>query len=736
MQDVYSQEVFERNSIVELPEGFEKRSGEILYSWLGSLWRNIHLGNDMIEGLQKSRGIRLAQLYLDILEAAMLKDRNGMPVFHRELWHPIVIKASERDKSQENMLRIGMDAEIGPQPEGSEYGRGTVLKMGKIANMEKFVTYPIGGDVVEMASSIVDNIINPSVSMESGVDFVLRDGSIVFPRENDPLGKNSPFEKYDVPTDDPEHPDIECVLWASDVLIDRNYIADHLSYALGADAPSNDVVKRILNAAWSSVTSGLTPELIKTLMAAMLNIPVVQNRRETVLEIYSETDGSGVESAKVVRTDAHRYRLSPKARLIRGLYSGAVLKRGDLLDESLRVYPILNNVKTKIGFGLNGHLDYGSSSSGSASYVLPAECFPIQYVKDDQSAEFRLGKDDVVYMYYEGYDYDSYPYRYVEQVRIHRAVDEYGNRLTPEEYEYAVVAKFDAHTLRFVEAGSDASVLYDPVVTFGGIAPEQDLWPYLVEEPDPSGSSSHYSSSSSSSSSSYQSSSSPSDQSPSCSSDSGSDESSSSSHHDDGYDDRTGFSIPLEQDIPSIVIPSDILRVRTKYGLYAMWGFSTVRKAGDGNPEHLYFDVGGDEEDVSAFWNDVWDSAEKSGVKMSRLIGREHSKISPAEFFLRNLVGANTMFIVVDSGQIDDSSLMHDPMFFGMLSSVVPSGIRLFIVEHRSVHDERGLESVEDGAFLSAALPKVTESMSLGDCVGARFVRPSPPKTKGRKEEE
>ena len=351
MHDIYSQDVFERNSIVELPEGFAEKAGDTLYSWLGSLWRNIHIGNDMIEGLQKARGIRLAQLYLDILEAAKLQDRNGMPVFHRELWHPIVIRKSERDKSQENMLTIGMNAEIGPQPAGSDYGEGTVLKMGKLANLDKFVTYPIKNGIVGMSASIVDNIINPTVSMESGVDFVFQDGSIVIPKEHDPLAPNSPFEKYDVPTDDLDNPDMECVLWASDVLIDKDYVANHLSYALGANAPSSEVVKRILNAAWSSVTSGLTPELIKTLMAAMLNIPVVQNDSETVIDVYTEKDDDGNDVAKIVMTDAFKYKVSPKAKLRRGLYSGAVLKRGDLLDESLRIYPFLNKIKTRENFG-------------------------------------------------------------------------------------------------------------------------------------------------------------------------------------------------------------------------------------------------------------------------------------------------------------------------------------------------------------------------------------------------
>lgn len=562
MDNVYGQEsALERNSIVELPEGYAENAGNTLYSWLGSLWRSLNRGDPMVRGLQKARGIRLAQLYLDLLEAARLQDRFGAPVFHRELWHPIVIRLSERDTAQENMLSVGMDAVVGPQPPGSLYGEGTVLEMGRKANYQDYVTYPIGKNIVGMSAQIVDNIINPQVAMLPG-DFEFRNNSIIFPKENDPLAPGSPFEKYDVPGADPDDPrvsDMETVLWASDVLMDKDYLAEHLSYPLGATAPSTDVVKRILNAAWSSIASGLTPELLRTFMAAMLNIPVIQSETETVVNIVS------AEDVQTVYTDKGVYRVSPKARLVEGLHSGSVMHRGDLLDESLRIYPFLN------------------------------------------------GKDP------------------------------------------------------------------------------------------------------------------------------------------DGMD---LFSVPLRQDIPSVTVPSGLLRARTEYGVYAMWGESEVKRSKsspgtDENP-HLYFDVGGTPEDVAAFWEDAWKRADAKGASMADIVGEEGTKVSPAEFFLKHFTGANTLFAVVDGSQLDDPSLMHDPMFFGMLSSVVPSAIRLFLVEHRPVvEDAMDLGSQQDDAVLYAALPGVVEDVferplpglagrgpSFGDHVEMRFVRPAPAKVRGKKEEE
>ena len=567
MENVYGQTEKERNSIVELPEGFAEKSGNTLYMWLGSLWRSIHKGDKMIRGLQSARGIRLAQLYLDILEAAKLQDRNGAPVFHRELWHPIVVRLSKRDTAQENMLEVGIDGEVGEQPAGSKYGEGTVFRLGQLANLEDYATYPIDVDIAGGAVSIVDNIVNPTVMMERGVDFEIRNRSIIFHRDNDPLGEGSRFDRYDVPgtVDDNgnEISDMEAVLWASDVLIDKNYVADHISYALGANAPSSDVVKRIVNAAWSSVASGLTPELIKTLMAALLNIPVIQHEKETVIDIYVEKDDEGNDVSRIVATDLGTYRISLKARLRRGVIPGATLFRGDLLDESVRIYPFLNRIS-------------------------------VEMPEDSSSSE----EDGV-----------------------------------------------------FVIQGSP-------------------------------------------------------------------------------------FEVPLLEDIPSVTIPPSMIRARTEYGVYAMWDMVEVKKDPQGR---LYFDIGGQDSDVRAFWEDVWKNASESGVSMESVLGPEGTKVSPAAFFLQNLVGANTLFVVVDREQIDDTSMMRNPMFFDMLSAVVPSAIRLFLVEHRSVGDGdiAEMEAASETSSVAAALPMAKDvAEPSGELVSMRFFRPPPAHVRGKREEE
>lgn len=554
MQNIYSQSDSERNSIVELPEGCAEQCGNTLMRWLGSFWKELHKGNAMVKGVQGARGYVLAQAYLDILEALKLQDRQNAPVFHRELWYPMVIRRLQADTAQDNLISLGVhDAVIGEQPPGSDYGEGTILQIGRLGNFEKYVTYPVvgGSDIRHVASAIVDNILNPTVVMRSGEDFRFDSGSLVFPRELDPFREGTPFDVYDVPGDSglASDSDRETVLWASDVYLDRDYVANHVSYPLGASAPSVAEVKRIVNAAWDAVSCGLTPQACSTLIAAMLNVPVVQGERETVVDISSGEDGV------TVTTDAGKYKVSPKAVLRDVVKSGAVLRRGDLLDESVRIYPALTNPDP-------GHV--------------------------------------------------------------------------------------------------------------GGI---------------------------------------------------------------------TGFSVPIFEDVPSISIPPALLSASTSYGIYVTWDAVTVKKDeaipedANGNPR-LYFDVYGQESDVKAFWNAVWADAEASGTNMEDIVGREGSAIVPAEYFLRNMLGANTLVITVDAGQIDDISMMRNPMFFGMLSSVVPSAMRLLFVERRPTPeaDEANLEDTREATSVSAGLKALSRSEGARDGIVARLVRPAPPKTKSKGE--
>lgn len=529
MKDAYNRTTFERNSIQTVPEGYIDHEANDLFKFMGSFWKNVHQGRDFIRGIQQVRGIRLAQHYLDLLETLKLQDRRGLPVFHRELWKPLRLRKSSADSSRANLLKLDNGMVLGEQPAGSKYGEGTELAIGGKGTLEGYVTYAVEDDIVEIVSGIANSVINPKtvykVSTEfpnAEADVIYKDGTLIFPVANDPFREDTTFDVYDVADDiDGELvQDQEVVLWAADALIDKKYLADHMAYALGINCPSSELAKRIINAGWDALNCGLTPELIRTLFAAMLNIPVIQESEERILRILNTDD------EKTVVTNRHTYTLYSKAQLRDTVRIGSTLHRGDILDKSVKIYPILTDVDAK----------------------------------------------------------------------------------------------------------------------------------NLTE--------------------------------------------------------LTEYADTLEDDIPVLTLPKSILRTQTAYGLSVEWNPTRVEDTGelDANGHRkLWFEIGGEEEDVIAFWKDVWDHAERNNIDLEtyfndcqpveQALGSspEEWQIVPAKFFLKYMIGGNTLIVTVDTEQVEDDSCLRNPMFFDLLTEALPSGMRLFCIEHKTVEDDDyDTEELED----------------------------------------
>lgn len=527
MTNIYNRSVFDRNSIQSVPSGYIDNAANDLFLFLGSFWKNIHQGREFIKGLQHVRGIKLAQFYLDLIESLKLQDRNGLPVFHRELWKPLIIRKSQRNTAQENSLKIGDNIVLGQQPDTSVYGNVT-LHLGKLANFENYVTYPVNTDIVTIVSGVTNNVINPTVVWEigPGKDIVYTNGTLIIPKDKDPFLPGSGFDPYDLPEffENPEthekESDCELVLWASDVLIDKNYVADHMAYALGVNCQSSDITKRIINAGWDAINCGLTPEFLRSLLASMVNAPVVQEDEEEIIRVVDTT----IE--KKVITDKHTYTIWPKAKLRKCVAAGEKVHRGDLLDESVKIYPILTDLSDE-------------KISGTS--------------------------------------------------------------------EYADIFKTD---------------------------------------------------------------------------------------------------------VPVISIPKTMLSTKTANGICVDWDPKEVLTAGTDSNGHekLYFELGGSEEDVDAFWEDIWERAEKDNIDLAEYFepyepteqdstgssSDDVWMVSPASFFLRHLIGANTLIVTIDRSQIEDISIIRNPVFFNMLNNVIPSGMRMFFIEHIEI-DEDGDDEYDLG---------------------------------------
>ncbi len=309
-----------------------------LYSWIGSFWSKIYTDPAFIQHIQEGRALRVAQLYLDLLENLKLMDRRNLPVFHRERWYPIIIRKSEEGTGDINSLRMGEEnhAVIGEQGEGSIYGEGTELYIGTAAKFLDVETYPIHGKVDNVVTCIVDSIINPKTILRKGTDFILGYNCIGIYKEHSPFKGDSTFPKFEMI----DKPDVETVLWGCDAIIDQDYVNDYLGYIIGAAVESSESGKNIVNSYWDMLNYA-NPQYLSELLGNLCHVPFIKEDEETVATV--------LENAVI--TDKNVYRFDDYTPEYRDkIVSGAKLKRGEYLDTAIKILPFLTDLSKNMEF--------------------------------------------------------------------------------------------------------------------------------------------------------------------------------------------------------------------------------------------------------------------------------------------------------------------------------------------------------------------------------------------------
>jgi len=325
-------------------------NSDTLFEWLGSFWSEVYGDPDFVRELQSARAMRVAQLYLDLLENLKLEDRENAPVFHRERWHPVVLRRSTRNTGSAGMSRLtsGTTGEVdegGPVPKlnlgvqrSEVYGECTVVTLGGVdANYRGMVVYPLDGASSDLKSAAcaTNGVTDASVVMEAGVDFAVLDGAIAVSERCDPFdGENAgKFPKFEIVGEPGGAGDVETVLWVCDAMFDRDLVYRALGYAMRLPSRASETYKRVVNAAWNAVASGATPLLVRSLMASICGIPTVKEDGEVVEHVNRFSDG-----LIQVITDRNVYSLEPGSELRKNVRRGAALRRFDTLDKAIRVY--------------------------------------------------------------------------------------------------------------------------------------------------------------------------------------------------------------------------------------------------------------------------------------------------------------------------------------------------------------------------------------------------------------
>ena len=163
--------------------------------------------------------------------------------------------------------------------------------------------YPLSSKI-KTAKFATDSILDPSVILVNGADFIISDGCIAVRKVVDPFtGSNGRW------AGSPGEPN--AVIWFCDAEFDTGFVQDYIGYPVGITAEeSTAYLKHVINTFWDVLSSGPSYRLVQALIGAVCGVPTVFGRTETVDTVTRLSDGS-----ITVATDARVYKLGPGSNL-------------------------------------------------------------------------------------------------------------------------------------------------------------------------------------------------------------------------------------------------------------------------------------------------------------------------------------------------------------------------------------------------------------------------------------
>jgi hypothetical protein len=300
--------------------------GDKLFQDLGRLWTRIYEDPEYIRRIQHSRALQGTQALLDVNELYAVTNRRDVPVYHRQRWYPVKLTEASRNTSG-SAFKFGMQ----PTPVFGEqtnpaFPSGSVFDFGRGITFSGSATYPLPSTLVS-ATCVTDNIAHPSAIYIRDRDFTIVSGCLVLKAYADPFVDGSPF------TVTGEVGSREVTIWLCDASSNKDYVEDHIGYALGVATTSSPYAKAVVNSVWDTITSGATVGALQCALATVFGVPVILAASETVARVVST---SGV--LRVI-TDANVYTLPEHAEVHGAVVEGAVLERGAPLTTAVVVYP-------------------------------------------------------------------------------------------------------------------------------------------------------------------------------------------------------------------------------------------------------------------------------------------------------------------------------------------------------------------------------------------------------------
>ena len=296
------------NTIYDQPEN--------LLAVLGSWWSRDYASRDQVTSLVRGKAQVERQTLLDVMELIASMSRFSVPIYHRDNWYPLYIKESELNNTQVAIAKYGENYHF--EDGGLDYD--------VVAATTNYI-FPVDSKLVD-APTIMNRFTDPTLLMTQQVDYVLRDGAIIFkfnPFDDPRVAKRPVFDNGVVV-------DQEALLWVYRGQWDWEHIYRQFAYVLGVRLKSSSGYRDLMNAVYNAITGGTSRTDFLLAYSAMTGIPLVKEETETVEQILS--DGREL----IIATDQHVYKFGLNSVPI--VEVGQQVVRGDSLTDALRVHEL------------------------------------------------------------------------------------------------------------------------------------------------------------------------------------------------------------------------------------------------------------------------------------------------------------------------------------------------------------------------------------------------------------
>jgi len=321
------------------------KSAAPTFLWLGSFWTTLYTDKAFIYAYCKGNGLAAAQLYLNFLEAVNSLSRQNIPIFHREVWLPLIIRLSQQNSGDK--IAVGLDPAVyvGPQPEDTVYQAKKVYPVGGNVVRSGFTVYPIISErpVVDGVSRIASAIVSTEAVLLKGTHYFVQGGEIIFREDSDPFA-NPAFLRREIHDETTGVADEEILLWATDALVDLELIYNNYGYQLAFNPGSSEYGHDAVNALWDVRFKGANLTAVRRAMGALLDVPTTGVEQETVEDVVANADGS-----QTVITDTDVYTVAAAETIREEVVQGAVLEAGSFLSHTIHYYTKLDPARFEAG---------------------------------------------------------------------------------------------------------------------------------------------------------------------------------------------------------------------------------------------------------------------------------------------------------------------------------------------------------------------------------------------------